>query len=54
LFSEVAEAEANPTFKTMEEEYTTIIGELISIAVNVIVRITYDIRRAGWGSHLYF
>jgi hypothetical protein len=38
----------------MEGEYTAIIGELISIAVNVILRIIYDSRRAGWGITFIF
>lgn len=31
----------------MEGEYTAITGELISITVNVIVRIIYDTRTVG-------
>lgn len=42
-------AEANPTFRAIggEGEYTAKIDDLISITVNVIVRIIYDTRTVG-------
>jgi hypothetical protein len=55
LFSEVADA--NSTFKAIggeEGENTAITGELMSVAVNVIVRIIYDSRRVGRGITVIF
>jgi hypothetical protein len=59
LFSEEEVADANSTFKAIGErregDNTVITGELISIAVNVIGRITYDSRRvAGFGITFIF